>query len=278
MCPNGNFNAEVRLRPLRGLRRDSLRLSLRSLSWKADDRLLRLESLPSRSSLAIQVSEGWLLRLDSNPPPAEANGGTGSEMPLCERAPRARLQIFLESNRCFFSRELHRDHKRPRPITHRVTTRAVVVPIETVAEVISDPGVMTRGVGVTSNDVDDAFFKAVHATPLSESQAIAQSEGFADRLQLDVDFAIGKETSNGRNSRREVRLRSLRELRRDSLRVWVTRLPSRSSAQPRRLAPQAGFEPATLRLTAGCSAVELLRNMGARRRAERTSNCSEVSR
>ena len=26
------------------------------------------------------------------------------------------------------------------------------------------------------------------------------------------------------------------------------------------LAPQAGFEPATLRLTAGCSAVELLRN------------------
>src|SRR5712691_9107265 len=30
----------------------------------------------------------------------------------------------------------------------------------------------------------------------------------------------------------------------------------------RGLAPQAGFEPATLRLTAGCSAVELLRNMG----------------
>src|SRR5712671_1868943 len=28
-----------------------------------------------------------------------------------------------------------------------------------------------------------------------------------------------------------------------------------------RLAPQAGFEPATLRLTAGCSAVELLRNI-----------------
>jgi hypothetical protein len=31
----------------------------------------------------------------------------------------------------------------------------------------------------------------------------------------------------------------------------------------RKLAPQAGFEPATLRLTAGCSAVELLRNIGA---------------
>src|SRR5438552_12312847 len=32
----------------------------------------------------------------------------------------------------------------------------------------------------------------------------------------------------------------------------------------RKLAPQAGFEPATLRLTAGCSTIELLRN---RRRA-----------
>ena len=30
----------------------------------------------------------------------------------------------------------------------------------------------------------------------------------------------------------------------------------------KRLAPQAGFEPATLRLTAGCSTIELLRNVG----------------
>ena len=36
----------------------------------------------------------------------------------------------------------------------------------------------------------------------------------------------------------------------------------------KRLAPQAGFEPATLRLTAGCSAVELLRNMGGAARVE----------
>jgi hypothetical protein len=28
------------------------------------------------------------------------------------------------------------------------------------------------------------------------------------------------------------------------------------------VAPQAGLEPATLRLTAGCSAIELLRNIG----------------
>jgi hypothetical protein len=30
----------------------------------------------------------------------------------------------------------------------------------------------------------------------------------------------------------------------------------------RRLAPQVGFEPTTLRLTAGCSTIELLRNVG----------------
>ncbi len=34
----------------------------------------------------------------------------------------------------------------------------------------------------------------------------------------------------------------------------------------RKLAPQVGFEPTTLRLTAGCSAVELLRNRADRER------------
>src|SRR6266513_1882106 len=38
----------------------------------------------------------------------------------------------------------------------------------------------------------------------------------------------------------------------------------------RKLAPQAGFEPATLRLTAGCSAVELLRNTGGPTREKQT--------
>src|SRR5215831_21230827 len=33
-----------------------------------------------------------------------------------------------------------------------------------------------------------------------------------------------------------------------------------NSFRMKEMAPQAGFEPATLRLTAGCSAVELLRN------------------
>src|SRR5437868_3236099 len=36
---------------------------------------------------------------------------------------------------------------------------------------------------------------------------------------------------------------------------------SRIAEFARKMAPRAGFEPATLRLTAGCSAVELPRNM-----------------
>src|SRR5215203_7418669 len=49
----------------------------------------------------------------------------------------------------------------------------------------------------------------------------------------------------------------------------------------KQMAPQAGFEPATLRLTAGCSAVELLRNMSARpltcSAPAGTTNCSGMT-
>ena len=41
------------------------------------------------------------------------------------------------------------------------------------------------------------------------------------------------------------------------------------------VAPQGGFEPPTLRLTAGCSAVELLRNTERRRASGRTSSVTD---
>ena len=44
-----------------------------------------------------------------------------------------------------------------------------------------------------------------------------------------------------------------------------------SEPNPKGLAPQAGLEPATLRLTAGCSAIELLRNTGGTAVVGRTS-------
>src|SRR5688572_18904627 len=46
----------------------------------------------------------------------------------------------------------------------------------------------------------------------------------------------------------------------------------------KRLAPQAGFEPATLRLTAGCSAVELLRNKVSATCAAGTPYCNGTGR
>jgi hypothetical protein len=58
-----------------------------------------------------------------------------------------------------------------------------------------------------------------------------------------------------RGIRKEVRRRPLCGLHRDSRRV----------DHERRLAPRAGLEPATLRLTAGCSAIELPRNLAGAR-------------
>ena len=39
----------------------------------------------------------------------------------------------------------------------------VVVPVQTLADVACDSGVMMRGFRVTADDVDEAFFDAVHA-------------------------------------------------------------------------------------------------------------------
>ena len=41
------------------------------------------------------------------------------------------------------------------------------------------------------------------------------------------------------------------------------------------MAPQVGLEPTTLRLTAGCSAIELLRSVAAGAAEEQTRGCHE---
>ena len=41
------------------------------------------------------------------------------------------------------------------------------------------------------------------------------------------------------------------------------------------MAPQVGLEPTTLRLTAGCSAIELLRSVVRRRKRPRPLNCRD---
>ena len=49
---------------------------------------------------------------------------------------------------------------------------------------------------------------------------------------------------------------------RRTIEIWYA-LPNQASVRtPAHLAPQVGLEPTTLRLTAGCSTIELLRIMG----------------
>ena len=67
----------------------------------------------------------------------------GAEVSLSEGAARTRFQIFLELTCRFFVWEFHRDHKRPRSITHRVTTRPAVVPFKAVAKVTGDTQIVT---------------------------------------------------------------------------------------------------------------------------------------
>src|SRR2546426_4556009 len=116
----------------------------------------------------------------------------------------------------------------------RVTTPSMVVPLEPVANVVGDADVVARGIGGTSDDVDDSLFNSIHASPTGMDQAQREIEqslrscAFVRRI-CDLESEIGlREFQSGE----EVRLRSLHELRRDSLRLEETRLPSRSSAQP----------------------------------------------
>ena len=40
----------------------------------------------------------------------------------------------------------------------------MIVPVETITHVMCDPGVMARWIDIASNDVNDPFFNAVHAS------------------------------------------------------------------------------------------------------------------
>ena len=75
---------------------------------------------------------------------------------------------------------------------------------------------------------------------------------------------LGSRTSEARMRNRRRRIRARGREPQASGRVPEAYLGSQTSEA--RMAPQVGFEPTTLRLTAGCSAIELLRNSGGSRR------------
>src|SRR5215467_6540391 len=137
-----------------------------------------------------------------------------------------------------------------------VAAGPVVVPFETRPKVVGDSDVVTRGIAVASKHVDDSLFDVVHAGHHARNGPVRNQ---TNRRVSRKDGNAGcrrRSASAGCNDAL---------LRRDSLRMLVSSPALGRSdsaclavAHPkgeRRLAPQAGFEPATLRLTAGCSAV-----------------------
>src|SRR5947208_9084552 len=76
---------------------------------------------------------------------------------------RPRLQVFLETNSSLLVWKLHRNHEGPWTMLDGMTRRAVVVPLEPVADVVRDPDVAARRVRLTAQNVDDSLFDAVHA-------------------------------------------------------------------------------------------------------------------
>ena len=69
----------------------------------------------------------------------------------------------LKTNSFAFGGKFDRNNERPRPVGDSVTAWTGVMPVQPIADVTGDPDIVARGVGVTSNDVDDPFFNAVHA-------------------------------------------------------------------------------------------------------------------
>ena len=96
-------------------------------------------------------------------------------MSLRERSARTGFQILLKATCRLFGGKFHRNNQRPRTVRHGVAGWPVVMPIKTITHVICDPDVMTRWIDLTSNDVSDPFFNAVHRSPTGMEQTSAKS-------------------------------------------------------------------------------------------------------
>jgi hypothetical protein len=133
-------------------------------------------------------------------------------------------------------------------MSNGVAGRTVVVPIKTIIDVLSDAHVVAPGICVTANDVNEPLSNALHAGATRTVRAAPEFLGTSQISGFGTQFLIVcADTSEQKPARFRiggVRLRSLRELRRDSLRVCErslkqpkrgvipSRLPSRSSLDP----------------------------------------------
>ena len=142
------------------------------------------------------------------------------------------------------SRDVH-DYPRPLacsrhsscgwPMRLRMPAWTIVVPFESRAQIICQSDIVSRGINVAADDVNDAFLNAVHAG--SRMHRATRSHVGSQRMALTstrmlLPCARGPVAESagcyppgriGSGEYEEVRLRPLRGLRRDSLRLSIVR-------------------------------------------------------
>ena len=95
----------------------------------------------------------------------------------------------------------------------------VVVPFESGIQITRDPDVVSWWIGVAANDIDDALLDAVHGDGSSTERAMSDSAGNVKKGPDEYADTSIAERHFVSSICVVVRLRSLRELRRDSLRI-----------------------------------------------------------
>ena len=141
------------------------------------------------------------------------------EVAFCKGATGARLQVFLEGHRFLLAGKLDRDCERPRPVCNSVARRPVVVPVKARSDIIGDSDVVPRRVGVASEDVDDPLFDSMHAPWSRRDRSTSKSKRVFELHLLGTHTCDLNDVWRAQSQRLCLRLRPLRGLRRDSLRL-----------------------------------------------------------
>jgi hypothetical protein len=129
-----------------------------------------------------------------------------TEVPGCEGAARAGLQVALEAQCFLLARELDGDDWRPGPMRSGLPARAVIVPFETILDVARHADVVTLVVDVAPQDVDEALPDSSHARakailgPICRLAFRAENWGLASPCLLGcADPAIAEVNRGGSN-------------------------------------------------------------------------------
>ena len=109
-----------------------------------------------------------------------------------ECAPRAGLEIPLESPCPCLSAEFDHDEQRPWPMAQGLTFGTVIVPFESILDILRDASVVTVGVAIALKDADEPLADAAHGAVDSSVRATRKIRSLPKELSyrsIDVrDF------------------------------------------------------------------------------------------